>query len=358
MNPFEENSANLFRLRNIPADTSVLPEWIKQTIFDKNGEASTNKINEDFYKLEKLEQKRLVSALSLLPSGLLSSPLGEIPPKVSCGIEYGHKNRYKDIFLYDHSRVKLNDHEDDNIENYINASYVKPNLDFLGQLNNSNELNYVATQGPLDGTMGDFWKCIYNLGTVLILSLTDEVENGIVKCSPFWKSGIYKSCQDSMTVNLIDEERDENIIIRSFSIRKSNGLDHKVLQVHLVNWPDMGISDPREIIKVVKLKQDLLNLNLTDSKFPTLVHCSAGCGRTGTCCTIDVMINVLQQCRDLPYDPIFDIVNDFRKQRISMVQALRQYYLIYEVLLIWLSQEQQPLDRLIDRDIIRKFISL
>ncbi|RLV89089.1 Tyrosine-protein phosphatase non-receptor type 20 [Spathaspora sp. JA1] len=360
LNPFEENSANLFKLHNIPTNTKDLPHWIKSTILINN-QPSTNIINDQFYKLEKLEQKRLVSALSLSPTNILSSPLGEIAPKVSCGIEFGTKNRYKDIFLYDHSRVKLNE-DDDNIENYINASYIRPNSSLLESLQvNPSGCNYVATQGPLDGTMGDFWKCVYNLQTRCIISLTDEIENGIVKCSAFWKSGIYKSCQDSISVNLIEEEIiNDNIIIRSFSVWKSKQeQDHKVIQIQLINWPDMGtILDPQDILQVVELKSDLLKKIPTKSEFPTLVHCSAGCGRTGTFCAIDLMMNILNQTCDLIYDPIFEIVNDFRKQRISMVQTLRQYYLIYEVLLIWLSEGKTQSQGLIERDIVKKFINL
>ena len=58
---------------------------------------------------------------------------GEIIPKISCGIEFGHKNRYMDIYLYDHSRVELghvnkaNDNDEVPVfENYINASLIEP----------------------------------------------------------------------------------------------------------------------------------------------------------------------------------------------------------------------------------------
>ena len=74
----------------------------------------------------------------------------------------------------------------------------------------------------------------------------------------------------------------------------------------------------------------------------TLVHCSAGCGRTGTFCVIDTIINYIEQKRaqqygemndDFDSDPIFEITNHYRKLRISMVQTLTQYYMIYEALL-------------------------
>jgi protein-tyrosine phosphatase len=105
-----------------------------------------------------------------------------------------------------------------------------------------------------------------------------------------------------------------------------------------------------------------------------LVHCSAGCGRTGTFCTIDTVIDMLKRQRKEiksgitpmeamaplgrdgdymgkgkpePTDWVFDqdldlvekTVEDFRGQRLSMVQSLRQYVLCYETVLEWIHQQ-------------------
>ncbi|KAG7663721.1 PTP3 [[Candida] subhashii] len=371
INQYEVNNNALFRLENIPDDKSVLPNWIKSTILNNNGEFTGRNLNDNFYILEKLEQKRLVKALSL--SDPILSPINETPLQISKGIEYGHKNRYKDIFLYEHSRVKLDNNEgDDSIENYINASYVTPSDSFLSELVDrrklGNQVNYIATQGPLDDTMGDFWKCVYNLNSCLIISLTDEIENGVMKCSPFWKSGIYhRSQQDSISVQILQEFKyDENLIIRRFVIRFKEK-EKRIIQVQLISWPDMGtIIDPDHILQIIQLKEFILR-NLDDNNdngflvdYPTIVHCSAGCGRTGTLCVIDTIINLLKtdECK-LIQDPIFDLVNDFRKQRISMVQNLRQYYLIYEVLLVWMNRNDEKLKKwneLIQLDIVKQFI--
>ncbi|KAK6198513.1 protein tyrosine phosphatase [Scheffersomyces amazonensis] len=387
-NPFEvsktlqTNHNNLFKLSNIPSDKSKLPDWLKTSVLDENMIESTRKINEDFSSLERFEQRRLLHALSLNkplsstsssstkstigPNDLGLSPLDEqddIPPTISCGIEYGHKNRYKDIFLYEHSRVKLKASQSPCIEDYINASYLNPlgNIDEALSISSSSptkeslseldltQLKYIATQGPLEETMGDFWKCIINQNVPLILSLTDEVENGLLKCSPFWKSGVYISDKDTINVKLEEEFTFSSyLIIRSFQISMNTNKDetrhHYVLQVHVLNWPDMGtMLAPLDLIQVIKLKHYVLSsINLTRVSYPTAIHCSAGCGRTGTLCTIDTMIKLLNINNDgynLKYDPVYAIVNNFRKQRISMVQNLRQYYLIYEVLLNFVSEE-------------------
>jgi protein tyrosine phosphatase len=341
------NTSKLFRLQVFPEDHSRLPDWFKSSIFMDNSTQQSNKISDDFYALEKFEQKRLIKALSL--NSCVTSPLSdETAPTISRGIEYGHKNRYKDIFLYEHSRVKLNEVDSPTDDDYINASYLDPicNLDELTNVtpNLMSNLKFIATQGPLKQTIGDFWKCIINFKVPLIISLTDEVENGVLKCSPFWKSGVYLSNQDVIEVKLEETlQVNEYLIIRLFSSSLNKGSVTHTFQIHLLSWPDMGtVLRPLDLIQLIELKHYILNrLNLgDDSPYPTVIHCSAGCGRTGTLCTIDTVISVLKNNSDknLKFDPVYQIVNNFRRQRISMVQNLRQYYLVYEVVLNYLCE--------------------
>ncbi|ODV79585.1 uncharacterized protein CANTADRAFT_339250 [Suhomyces tanzawaensis NRRL Y-17324] len=353
-----QNASNLFKLQNLPKDKSHLPEWLKSSVLE--GLVQSNKINADFFALEKFEQKRLISALSLKNSeGVLSPIKDEVVPTISCGIEYGHKNRYKDIFLFEHSRVKLGDlngptstTDIPSDDDYINASYLDPisNLEDYSKVTPQvlSHLKFIATQGPLEQTMGDFWKCIITARSPIVMSLTDEIENGVMKCSPFWKSGVYRSNQDVINLKLTGEVRvSDHLILRSFSMTMSNvaggpTFSHNVLQMHLLSWPDMGtISTPLDIIQLVQLKYYILEKMQIqeDCNYPTVIHCSAGCGRTGTFGAIDTVINILKNnnSQELNSDPIHQIVNNFRRQRISMVQNLRQYYLIYEIVLNYLN---------------------
>lgn len=45
---------------------------------------------------------------------------------------------------------------------------------------------------------------------------------------------------------------------------------------------------------------------------------------------------------DMDVDLIEKTVEDFRGQRLSMVQTLRQYVLCYETVLEWIAQETSP----------------
>ena len=79
------------------------------------------------------------------------------------------KNRFNNVKAADHSRVKLNGGEG---TDYINAN-------FLSGLVRGSERCYIATQGPLESTIGDFWRMMWELNVSCVIMLTHEVENGV-----------------------------------------------------------------------------------------------------------------------------------------------------------------------------------
>lgn len=92
----------------------------------------------------------------------------------------------------------------------------------------------------------------------------------------------------------------------------------------------------------VCLQESKSDTDLKSQQSPVLVHCSAGCGRTGVFITLDFLLSVLESPFDksnridvwnMSQDLIFIIVNELRKQRISMVQNLTQYITCYEGIL-------------------------
>lgn len=60
--------------------------------------------------------------------------------------------------------------------------------------------------------------------------------------------------------------------------------ERTVCQFHFSAWPDHGVpTQVRPLLDMVFLVRDVQSSETT----PVLVHCSAGCGRTGTICAID-----------------------------------------------------------------------
>jgi protein tyrosine phosphatase len=105
-----------------------------------------------------------------------------------------------------------------------------------------------------------------------------------------------------------------------------------VTQVHFLGWPDHGVpSSPDGVLRLIRLVNRLQGHS--DTNGPVLVHCSAGCGRTGTFCVIDSAIAILTATRDGSIDLVYQLTRHFRAQRCTMVQTSQQYWFCYVAIL-------------------------
>jgi protein tyrosine phosphatase len=213
------------------------------------------------------------------------------------------------------------------------------------------------------------------------------------------------------------KEEQPFVIVRRFTL--SNGHEpfermREITQLQYSNWPDFGApAHPAHLLGLVEQCDAVVraararspSAPAAENSRPILVHCSAGCGRTGTFCTVDSVIDMLKRqrahvgpngehakletampvgsqfpsvgdamdgvkrslsgsdsgigdaaegslCSPLAghgenswldredFDLVEKTVADFRLQRLSMVQSLRQFVLCYESVLEWLAMEQ------------------
>lgn len=222
------------------------------------------------------------------------------------------------------------------------------------------------------------------------------------------------------------------VIIRKFAMSHSShpfAPMREVTHLHYPSWPDFGVpAQPSHLLALVELANVMQRSALpvdanriaasvagdrhtTPSWYeependrnvrPMLVHCSAGCGRTGTFCTVDSVIDMLKRQRlasvaakrkrdadgdvsmgdpgslfssntvysgtqdknahghggqpnsngldtrwvgDDNVDLIAKTVEDFREQRLSMVQSLRQFVLCYETITEWVWRLQEQIN--------------
>ena len=391
------------------SEEKAFPSWLRRAASMSNeGKDVSNK----FLNIEKTEQKRMQKALSGTVSYGTPGPRQTNEYQVA-GIEKGSKNRYNNIFPYEHSRVRLQGVSSSGCD-YVNASFVKASY--------SNR-KYIATQAPVPQTFDDFWRVIWEQDARIIVMLTAESEGGQVKSHAYWKSGEYGSIkvhQNSERRVLLTSksdikstsqqrpsaprrlttsgatpsvekkfnfqpadikttpkqpEEEPAVIVRHFTIaHKASSSMREITQLQYTQWPDFGApASPLAILKLIEIVNKFQRSASSpssataphepanDRSRPIIVHCSAGCGRTGTFCTIDSVIDMLKRQRlERDYsddemdvdskddwvdrddiDLVAKAVEDFRGQRLSMVQNLRQFVLCYESVLQWLHDENQ-----------------
>ncbi|XDV18094.1 hypothetical protein PO909_023862 [Leuciscus waleckii] len=220
------------------------------------------------------------------------------------------KNRYNNVLPYDSSRVKLSV-LGNSFDDYINASYM-PGY--------TSKKEFIAAQGPLPCTVNDFWRLIWEKNVRTIVMLTKCNEQGRVKCEEYWPADIKHF--NNLTVMTTSEIPLEDWTLRDFEVKNVKTAESRsVRHFHFTAWPDHGVPETTELlINFRHLVREHMDQYSRHS--PTLVHCSAGVGRTGTFIAIDRLIFQIE--RDGVVD-VYGIIHDLRMHRPLMVQTEDQY---------------------------------
>ncbi|CAH3018524.1 unnamed protein product [Porites evermanni] len=234
------------------------------------------------------------------------------------------KNRYLDVLCLEESRVKLNDLDGNTKSNYIHANY----MDGYKQ-----PKAYIATQGPLPNTKSDFWQMLWEQQVYVIVMVTRCLERSRMKCIQYWPENSETNQFETVDVAHQETLEFEDHVERTFSLRhKKSGETRRITHFQMTSWPDYGVPSSAEsclhVIGLVREAQtDAVQALGSTWKGhprgpPILVHCSAGIGRTGTFCTIDVNVARLS---DVGKCEIFNTVKHFRAQRALTIQTVEQY---------------------------------
>ncbi|XP_055718183.1 receptor-type tyrosine-protein phosphatase S-like isoform X11 [Salvelinus fontinalis] len=230
------------------------------------------------------------------------------------------KNRYANVIAYDHSRVILAPIEGIIGSDYINANYI----DGYRKQN-----AYIATQGPLPETFGDFWRMVWEQRAATVVMMTRLEEKSRIKCDQYWPSRGTETY--GMTqVTLLDTIELATFCVRTFSLHKvRNGSSEKreVRQFQFTAWPDHGV--PEYPTPFLAFLRRVKTCNPPDAG-PIIAHCSAGVGRTGCFIVIDAMLERIKHEKTVD---IYGHVTLMRSQRNYMVQTEDQYSFIHDALL-------------------------
>ncbi|XP_053522399.1 tyrosine-protein phosphatase non-receptor type 13 isoform X15 [Artibeus jamaicensis] len=266
----------------------------------------------------------------LLDQGIPSKELEnlqELKPLDQCLIgqtkENRRKNRYKNILPYDATRVPLGEEG-----GYINASFIKMPV-------GKEEFVYIACQGPLPATVGDFWQMIWEQKSTVIAMMTQEVEGEKIKCQRYWPSVLGRTTMvsDRLRLALVKMQLLKGFVVRAMTLEDIQTREvRRISHLNFTAWPDHDTpSQPDDLLTFISYMRHI------HSSGPIITHCSAGIGRSGTLICIDVVLGLISQ--DLEFD-ISDLVRCMRLQRHGMVQTQDQYIFCYQVILYVLTRLQ------------------
>uniref|UniRef100_A0A3P9NCD3 protein-tyrosine-phosphatase n=1 Tax=Poecilia reticulata TaxID=8081 RepID=A0A3P9NCD3_POERE len=273
----------------------------------------------------------------------LNTEYQKIPPNFVSAAELdapGHmmKDRYKTILPNPETRVILKSLEEEpGPDRYINANYVRG---YRGAAR-----AFIATQGPMLHTVGDFWDMVWQERSSIIVMVTKLKENN-EKCEPYWPQDQDEgqtSRFGRFLLRVKDSREKDGFIITDLQVQL-NSERRPVRHYWFSSWPDHHI--PECIASLLKLVEEVETQRkslqpITDAvpgNGPIIVHCSAGIGRTG--CFIASSI-CCQQLRETGHVDILETVCQLRLDRAGMIQTTEQYQFLYSTLAQYSRQLQQ-----------------
>ncbi|KAF9349764.1 hypothetical protein BGX26_011986, partial [Mortierella sp. AD094] len=346
-----------------------LPGFLRQG----SASARVDQQKQLFNNLNQQERQRLQSAYSL-----------ESPFSVVHAVQESTRNlnRYADIVPYKHSQIHVGASASvQPLSSFINANRITAPSSLRSSLP-AEWRGYIATQAPLPQTQPRFWRMVYEQNVHVIVCLTTvshDRSQRSQKAERYWPlAGETDELDRDLHIRNLDRfDGEEKVVYRHFEIWNPNNTTserRQLLLVHYQGWPDHGVpsktNDLRDILyKIRTWKSEQLHQLQQASRQkdfgPMVVHCSAGCGRTGTFCVIDTILSVLEQAR-YPHlapppsgvnpinasvqaseqspqgqqgdvydwqgdrDIIYETLNSSRQERMLMVQTAAQYSFCYE----------------------------
>jgi len=230
------------------------------------------------------------------------------------------KQRYPtpedNLRCYDKTRVTLYKNPGDPHSDFIMANWVD---------SYSEKKRYIATQGPMESTIPDFYKMIwqYNVHEVVMLVGEEDVKKG--KCAVYFPDE--PTTFGEVEIELKRKIQYPGVLVRIFAMKRFGVL--RVLVHHnFLGWPDMGVpKDPSELLNLIKIYR---RSDTYTRAWPVVVHCAGGVGRTGTFILTDSMYDMAENEDHVDFLQHLAFI---RNQRISLVEKPEQYELAHKVIL-------------------------
>ena len=247
-------------------------------------------------------------------------------------------NRYMDILPNPRTAVKLPESHGDVASTYINANYVRGYVE-------GDDKRYVAAMGPLPTTVSHFWRMLWQEDAAAVVMVTGLVERGKRKCERYWPAADDGTSMNFGGISVTTSQivQGQGYTFHMLRVQKGDKV-RKIGHFWYTAWPDHGVpkaSDrslyPDDILAMLRTVRKFTK-NMKDR--PTVVHCSAGIGRTGTIIAINNAINAIE-AKAGGIDCV-DLIRSVRNDRCALVQHPQQYEFVHEAVLKYLTDKRIP----------------
>ncbi|XP_042564795.1 receptor-type tyrosine-protein phosphatase C isoform X2 [Clupea harengus] len=248
------------------------------------------------------------------------------------------KNRYSTFIPYDFNRVLVkleeessreSDQDDDDDDyssdddeeestQYINASYIDGYW---------SPRSLIAAQGPLAGTIPEFWQMVYQKKVKNIVMLSKCKEGDQELCAEYW--GQEKKTYKDISVEDTASVTSPAYIKRTIQLQHAKRKDaRKVQQYHFQSWPEEGLpQNPQDLVDMIKSIKQSIGSSRADRSVPVVVHCQNGTTRSGIFCAL---WNLLESANTENLVDIFQVCKSLRKERQGMISDFEHYQFLHQ----------------------------
>ncbi|XP_029677428.1 receptor-type tyrosine-protein phosphatase kappa isoform X2 [Formica exsecta] len=236
------------------------------------------------------------------------------------------KNQNQKCIPYDYNRVVLETIEGEPDSDYVNASYVdsilKPNA-------------YIVTQGPIENTVTEFWRMVWQEQASCIVMLTKTFDFIKVMCVQYWPASKDKDEEyGGIGVSVLKEEELANFHIRTIKLYKKNENDEiteerTLLQFHYTEWHSHTCPFGNAVLEFRRRVRAVVGSTIKNESGPMVVHCNDGGGRSGVYLAIDANMELAEE--EDAFD-VFGYLKKLRQSRRGLIENLEQYKFIYDTL--------------------------
>ncbi|NXQ85105.1 PTPRC phosphatase, partial [Nyctibius grandis] len=255
------------------------------------------------------------------------------------------KNRNANIIPYDFNRVpirhedeccKEGEHDSDDSSDedsdceesskYINASFI---TGYWGPK------AMIATQGPLQETISDFWQMVVQRKVKVIVMLTELKEGDQELCAQYWGDG--KQTYDGIEVQMTDVNCCPSYTIRAFDVTHLKSKEtQKVYQYQYHKWSGLDVPEnPKDLVSMIlNLKQKVPARPVTEDNrstrsVPLVVHCRDGSEQSGVFCAL---MTLLESAEIEEVIDVFQVVKALRRTRLGVVSTFEHYQFLYDTI--------------------------